>query len=492
MANRKQVQERVLVFKGNVALKNGASAGDNIWDIATQNYILADGQLGLVYQDKENIAIIDELVDVVTDIADLKSKKIQFVQGTPYSGTAATLQNGIGANDQFTPRVLRSGIIDVSKPIRAMSTGQLSNWERYSAGKLSGLTAVSNVNYKLHLKVDGTALSKVNGAQNIDNMSFRILTPDFTALGTVSPTDYIYKNLAYKMSQSSAIFRNPLTGTGGYSPYMVFGVCATGQTTPASITPAAYTMPLVSGLILGTATSIVQSTMVNPSTGTLYFNFFTPDEGFRQMLIEAVANGYLLSTDRIGVIDVTQAGASTTANAFKGILVTGMKQSTALVQDEQADTILTTVLLNADKTVELNSPSATLAIASRRANSNGKSANWLVRYKEDADFDIYTRQVWGSNFDLIQKYVPIDANKWYTSYIFESELHETEFNGHSYSVGEVITVRTILLVESAAPVTTAATPGVTGATSKASLITYVTPILDTVVQKLGYSAYTFN
>ena len=156
------------------------------------------------------------------------------------------------------------------------------------------------------------------------------------------------------------------------------------------------------------------------------------------------------------------------------------------------DIILTIVLLNADKTVDLSSPSAVIAIASRRANSNGKSANWLVRYKEDADFDVYTRQVWGSNFDLIQKYVPIDADKWYTSYIIESELHETEFNGHNYSVGEVITVRTILLVESAAPVKTAATPGVTNASPKADLITYVTPILDTVVQKLGYSSFTFN
>lgn len=491
MANRKQVQERILVFKDDQEMKNNAAAGDNIWDKAASAYTLADGQIGLVYQDKEDITTIDELVDVVTDISELKTKKIQFVQGTPYSTTAATLQNAIGANDQYNSRVLRSGIIDVSKPVRTMGTGQRSNWERYSSARLGGLTAVSNSNYKIHLKVDGIALSKVNGAQNIDNMSFRIPTPDFTALATVSPTDYIYKNLGYKMLQSSAIFRNPLTGTGGYSPYMVFGVCANAQTNP-TIAGTTYTLPLVSAIISGATTSITVAVIVNSATSTGYTVKYTPDEGFRQMLIESVANGQLANNDKIGVIDVTQAGASTSANALKGLLVTGMKQSTALVQDEQMDTILTTVLLNADKTNDLNSPSATIAIASRRAISNGKSANWLVRYKEDAAFDIYSRQVWGSNFDLIQKYVPIDADKWYTSYIFESELHETEFNGHTYSVGEVITVRTILLVESAAPVATAATPGVTNSTSRGDLTTYVKPILDTVVQKLGYSAYTFN
>jgi len=494
MANRSQVIERIIVARDNQALKNvaGGGTGDNIYDLATGAYTLADGQIGIVYMDNENPTTKDTLIDVVANIDALTTKKIQIVQGTPYSGTGATYQNALGVNDTFNPRVLRSGIIDCSKPVRALGTGVLSMWERLSASKMSGLVAVDNVDYTYHLKVEGIALNKVNGAQNIDNMTFRITSPDFTALSTASPTSYLYTYLGLKAAQSSAIYTNPYNGTGGNSPYMVFGVCANAQTTNAAITPLGYTMPLVSGLISGAATSINHATVVNPSTGSYIPLMYTPDESFRQMLLEAVANGQLLNTDRIGVLEATTAGASTTVGALKGLLFVGMKTATAAVQDEEGDAKITSVTLSADRTNELNSPSATLAIASRKRQSEGKAAIYTIRYKQDAANDVYSRQNWGSNFDLIPKYNPITAGEWYTAYIFESELLEQEYNGQRYSVGEVIIVRTILLVESAAPVATAQTGGVTTATTQANLTTYLKPILDSIEVKLGYSAYTFN
>lgn len=494
MANRSQVIERIIVARNNQALKNvaGGATGDNIYDLATGTYTLADGQIGIVYMDNENPTTKDTLIDVVSGISALTTKKIQIVQGTSYSGTAATYQNALGVNDTFEPRVLRSGIIDCSKPVRTLGTGVLSMWERLSAAKMSGLTAVDNVDYSYHLKVEGIALNKVNGAQNIDNMYFRITSPDFTALSTASPTSYLYTMLGLKAAQSSAIYTNPYNGTGGNSPYMVFGVCANAQTTDAAITPSGYTMPLVSDLIAGTATSINHATVVNTSTSSYIPLLYTPDEAFRQMLLEAVANGQLANNDRIGVLEATTAGSSTTVGALKGLLFVGMKTSTAVVQDEEGDAKICTVLLNADRTNELNSPSATLAIASRKRISEGKASIYQIRYNQDAAYDVYSRQVWGSNFDFIPKYTPITAGEWYTAYVFESELAEQEYNGQRYSVGEVIIVRTILLVESAAPVATAQTGGVTGATTQANLTTYLKPILDSIAVKLGYSTYTFN
>jgi len=494
MANRSQVIERIIVARNNQALKNvaGGGTGDNIYDLATGAYTLADGQLGIVYMDNENPTTKDTLIDVVANIDALTTKKIQIVQGTAYSATGATYQNALGVNDTFEPRVLRSGIIDCSKPVRTLGTGVLSMWERLSASRMSGLVAVDNVDYTYHLKVEGIALNKVNGAQNIDNMTFRITSPDFTTLGTASPTSYLYTYLGLKAAQSSAIYTNPYNGTGGNSPYMVFGVCANAQTTNAAITPLGYTMPLVSSLISGAATSINHATVVNPSTGSYIPLMYTVDESFRQMLLEAVANGQLLNTDRIGVLEATTAGASTTVGALKGLLFVGMKTATAAVQDEEGDAKITSVTLSADRTNELNSPSATLAIASRKRQSEGKASIYQIRYNQDAANDVYSRQNWGSNFDLIPKYTPITAGEWYTAYIFESELLEQEYNGQRYSVGEVIIVRTILLVESAAPVATAQTGGVTTATTQANLTTYLKPILDSIEVKLGYSAYTFN
>lgn len=493
MANRSQVIERIIVARNNQALKNvaGGGTGDNIYDLAAKNYTLADGQIGIVYMDNENPATKDTLIDVVANIDALTTKKIQIVQGTAYSGTGATFQNALGVNDTYDPRVLRSGIIDCSKPVRTMGTGMLSMWERLSASRMSGLVAVNNVDYSYHLKVEGISLNKINGAQNIDNMYFRITSPDFTTLATVSPTDYLYKYLGVKAAQSSAIWNNAYSGSGGNSPYMVFGVCANGATDP-TFDSVAYTLPLVSALISGATTSIVHSIVINPATGTAIPMSITPDEAFRQMLLEAVANGQLATNDKIGILDTTQAGASATVNCFKGLLFVGMKTSAALVQDEEGDARITSVTLSADRTNELNSPSATLAIASRKRISEGKAAIYQIRYNQDAAYDLYSRQVWGSNFDFIPKYTPITAGEWYTAYIFESELAEQEYNGQRYSVGEVIIVRTILLVESAAPVATAQTGGVTSATTKANLITYLAPILDSIAVKLGYSTYTFN
>ncbi len=494
MANRSQVLERIIVATGNQAIKNvaGGAAGDNIYDLATGTYTLADGQLGIVYMDEENTAIKDTLIDVVADISALSTKKIQIVQGTPYSATGATYQNALGVNDGFNPRVLRSGIIDCARPVRAMSTGVLSMWERLSAAKMSGLVAVDNVDYKYHLKVEGIALNKINGAQNIDNMTFRITSPDFTALSTASPTSYLYTMLGLKAAQSSAIYTNPYNGTGGNSPFMVFGITANATTTNASITPSGYTNPLVSGIISGAVTSINHATVVNSSTGSYIPLLYTPDNAFRQMILEAVANGYLATTDRIGVLEATTAGASTSVNTLKGLLFVGMVTSTAAVQDEEGDQKITSVILSADRTNELNSPSAVLAIASRKRNSEGKGANYIIRYNQDAAYDVYSRQVWGSNFDLIPKYNPVTLGDWYTAYIFESELLEQEYNGQRYSVGEVITVRTILLLTAAAPSSTTQVGGVTGSTTKANLTTYLKPILDSIEVKLGYSAYTFN
>lgn len=496
MANRSQVIERIIVARNNQALKNvaGGGTGDNIYDLATKSYTLADGQIGIVYMDNENPATKDTLIDVVANIDALTTKKIQIVQGTAYSGTGATFQNALGVNDTYDPRVLRSGIIDCSKPVRTMGTGMLSMWERLSAAKMSGLTAVDNVDYSYHLKVEGISLNKINGAQNIDNMYFRITSPDFTTLATVSPTDYLYKYLGVKAAQSSAIWNNAYSGSGGNSPYMVFGICANAATNP-TFNAVPYTLPLVGGagsIIDGTVTSIVHSIVINPSTGTAIPMSITVDEAFRQMLLEAVANGQVLINDKIGILDTTQAGASATVNAMKGLLFVGMKTSAALVQDEEGDARITSVTLSADRTNELNSPSATLAIASRKRISEGKAAIYQIRYNQDAAYDLYSRQIWGSNFDFIPKYTPITAGEWYTAYIFESELAEQEYNGQRYSVGEVIIVRTILLVESAAPVATAQTGGVTSATTQANLTTYLKPILDSIAVKLGYSTYTFN
>ena len=110
-----------------------------------------------------------------------------------------------------------------------------------------------------------------------------------------------------------------------------------------------------------------------------------------------------------------------------------------------------------------------------------------VRYNRRAVGDQYNMQYWGSQFDFIPKYSKIDPSKFYTVYCIESELDESEFNGHNYT--DIIIVKTWILVESAAPAVGAV--GVTQANPKAGLIAYLKPLLDSVQRKIDYTAATF-
>jgi len=491
-----QLKERIIVLEGNQALANTALAGANIYTLATRNFALADKQGAIVYADHNRIELKNKAVTAAeaVSVSTLLTKKIEIVQGTPWSGITADNQNAIGINDNpDQPRLIRSGTIDFSRPIRSLGKGNLSKWERYSAFYLSGITAASNRRYKYRTPVRGVQLTKTMSAESLDQLPVQYTTGDIT--GVTSAVDLIYKNLAKQSLNYSLIYRNNMSNTSGSKPFLVLGICDAAQTDP-TFNGVTYVLPTVSQIMAATYTSIVVAVDVHPISGNAIPINYTVTPGFRTMLIEAVANGTLTAAgaDKIGIINLSQAGTSTSVNAFKGLLFTSMETAKAKVQDESMEDRISTITVNCDKTADLNNSAATMVVASTKRISQGKGEALLIRYNQDADFDLGTRQVWGSSFDFIQHYKPVNPLKWYTVYEFESEEYLGDYaTANRYSNSEVITVRTVILVESStAPSLTTDAAGVTGATTKAGLTTFLAGLLDSAATKLNYYTFTFN
>ena len=493
MANRKQGVERFIVAEGNQAITNVANAGSNLYDLATKKYLLADKQIGIVYMDNEQPTQKDLIVDVVSTASDLLARKIQLVQGTSLSATSATNQSSYGTTG-YDVRVMRSGVIDLDKPIRYIGTGILSRNERTSGFWVTGFTANDDQKYKLKISASSPYLRRYMSQESYDCVPIEYTTPNYTALSTTSPIDHLYKNLGLNALRESQIYTNGYNGTFGVNPYAVFAIgalAATGGGSPGTngsvtINGTAYVTPSIANLISGFATSITVAVSVTPS-GVNSTIVFTPDIAFREMLQAAVTAGKILASDRIVIMSTTGAGASTTVNCAKGLLFTGITPAPAMVWDETEDERLTTVTVTSDTS---NGSGADLSVASRVQNAEGKGSQYKIQYLKDAQGDQYSQQIWGGNFDFVPKYVPVTVGKFYTVYCFEHEQHEKEYNDQTYSTGEVLVNKTYLLVESAAPAI--ATGGVTGATTRGNLTTYLKPILDLATQKLGFTSVTFN
>lgn len=482
MANRKNVIERFIVAEGNQALTNTANAGSNLYNMTTKAYRLADKQIGIVYMDNEKIGLKDKIVAAPTTLADLESLKIQLVQGTYQSAIPLTNQTQFGTKGTDV-RVMRSAVIDLSKPIYFAGTGVLSRNERSSAQWITGFTATSNKKYVLRISSTSPHMTKLFSQEAMNNHGVIYTSPDYT--GVTSPIDSLYKNIGLRALQDSGIYYNAGAGYQGNKNYAVFGIGLTGAGTSVTINGTAYATPTVGTVISGVTTSLTVAVNVT-AAGVNRATVFTPDVAFREMLQAAVTAGKILSTDRFIVMEASTAGASATANACKGLLITGLTLPDGEVQDESFEDKMTTVYVTSDTN---NGASASISTASSLQKSEGKAKVLKALFEEDAIHDQGNLPRWGSQLTTIPHYVPITDGKWYTMYMFEGELRETEYNAGSYTTGEVIITRTYLLVESAAP--GIATGGITQVTTQAGLTTFLKPILELAPNKKGFTTATF-
>lgn len=487
MRGQQQIIERFIVADNNTVLANVALSGQKLYDLANGKVNLTDGQLGIVYHNPENLATKDEFTAAGVTTSTAKEVKIQIVQGTNESQLLAS--SLVSPQGGFETRMIRSGIIDLAKPVFFMREGQLAENACLSTALVTGVSAQNELEYRLKVWVSGREINKFNSEESTDMPVIAYTTPNYTALSVTNSLDHLYKNLAWQAFAQSIVYKNPISNNRGTQPYTVLGLSLAGAATNPTFGGTTYTLPTVAQVLSGAVTSIVVAVQRTSVSGNRFVEFTMPvTVELQEALTDAVAAGVgIVAGTKFTILDLTQAGNSATVNATNGLFWVGLKSADYLVTDEAHDQKITRIKVTADPLKDLHTLAPTLVQTSEWFEGQGSGKVLKVRYNRRAVGDQYNMQYWGSQFDFIPKYSKIDPNKFYTVYCIESELDESEFNGHNYT--DSIIVKTWILVEASAPAVGAT--GTTQANPKAGLIAYLKPLLDSVQRKIDYTAATF-
>lgn len=443
MNNRKgnQVIERVLVANGDQDFANVASAGLNRYDLSTKSFRIADGQLGIVYADPNNIGN-QNFYTATTDTAST-APFIKLIQGTSISRTSADMDNHYGTQGTDA-RVVESGIIDLTKAV--LYNGTVVKNASYGMVSLGGLTITANKPYRVNVKMSGKELRKFNSEESVDGFSVSMPATDFTALGVTNSTDYVYNALGYEALRNSQYYYDAVSNRGT-QPFFVMGLDTnTGSiSTDPTFGGVTYTLPTLTSVIAATSGSITVGVVQTGATTFAPIQIPITVE-LREALTQLVASG-INTSSVITILNQSQAGSSASVNKTGLLIFCGLKSAPYKVQDEMILEKLVDIELSADNVKDLNTLDsvATINKLAKVYEGQGQGAYWLIRWKRLAKQSFGNAQVWGSQFDYIVKPDWVDATKNYEVYCIESELDESLFNARNYT--DVIKVRTYILVE---------------------------------------------
>lgn len=428
MATQNGNMETILVASGNQALATGALVTNST------AYNLASGQLGVLSWDHEGNTTLGNFLtagDTVTDV-----DAIKVLQGTPNS-TSTNKVNYFEVNDQDR---VESGIIrrDSIRSVTAI-TPKVAH---YSAHALVDLpTPTSNTEYLSYTSLDGVKEDRNYGDSN-EAISSVVVTPDFTALGTVSGKDWLLQYMAADINTRSILLE-------GSREVIVLGVNTTGGAGQA-----------IGTINCGTSFDVQNSYLKASSTPVT--TMMTADTKLIAALAKVIENQATLgATDpitaasTIEVIDITTAGTAANVDA---LIFIGLDSNQAAYFDNVPE-------VTNNVSVELSqgfrvSPLFSQSIV-EASEGAGEGRLWTIDSDDRYQLSVHTMQN-HPFMDFFSKGVTyIDPTKIYTSYIIDyTDYEETLSYESEYPKQLIILLEgTIACTTVAAAVTELGTSG---------------------------------
>ena len=265
---------------------------------------VANGQLGVLSWDYTGTKPLGTFIASTDDATEVRA--IKLITGTPAS-TNTQLADVWEVGDKG---YLESGVIRADK-IRSVAIRK-ARYGRYGGFLATGFDAPSDdVEYKAYVRLLSVRNDRTFGA-NDDVLSVVVPAQDFTTLATVSPKDYVLKNVVTEINGYSKLIR-------GSREVVALGIKIAGGT----------------GTTIGT---IAPGTNVPFQTisGTTYS--ITADEAFVTALAKLNADSATL-TGTSSIVNVNVATAGTVADV-DAIIVLGLPAKRAAYYDniEQTQT----------------------------------------------------------------------------------------------------------------------------------------------------------
>lgn len=294
----KRAVESVLVSKGNQAL----IAQNHTLTKTDGNVRNVDGEIG-IYNPRTSTSLPNAATKADTPF-------IQFVQGTNTSQDPA-----LATTYPFNKRPYEaSEIIDTGKVLSITAQPYVTPSNSLTVVGLAAgagvgeIVALDNEKYSLTLGFRGRRQDEYESSlHNIPVMTTEFTTPDYTALSTVGPVDSIVKNFTYLINKNSVLFGYTSPNYGGNRLVVAFAVNSAGGTGGVAITSVAGT--IVPTVVVGGVTKNV-----------------TLNASMVQSFTEAVANGALLNTAKIKLVDLSTAGSTVDADQ---IVIMAIDETTA-------------------------------------------------------------------------------------------------------------------------------------------------------------------
>jgi hypothetical protein len=401
--NSKRAVESILVADGNQALATG---GQPI--ISSSGYNVANEQLAVFCNSYNGVLDNGEVLTAGDTVQD--APVITLAQGTPFSSTLGSqaIQGLADVN------ILKSSPIDgryvLSVDKQSYVAPRATGWVIGGSGS-GAVVPLDNTVFGVKIafnsaRGDQSFSKHIRQAQDIS-----FLTPDFTALGTVSPTDLLLQNLVSNINKlSSGVTTN---GNKGQFPFIALAVDANGSGGVGT---------LFSGLTAGV------------NLGSTYGNYVV-DAQFAAAIVAVIANNADISgSSRVVPINLATAGAVANTDS---ILIVSLSDKFAVedrVWQKQVD-------LQVGLPYGFNSPTVYSAKDSVVLEGEGGGRQWEVYFKNTAA----QRQTQNrSLFPFLTPYVPVDAAATYVSY--QIEHYEVTENGIAANLNNPL--KSIVLIES--------------------------------------------
>lgn len=450
----KKNRHELLVSSGNQNLPTNATP---LFTAGTAMN-LANGQISIVNQDSSN-ATYNIGDNVNADLQAVGVNSIKIVQGTPASSNITMADNAWQYGDLTH---LETGLITRAN-IRSVAT-TLPNLGQRSAEILEPTTVLDNAQYGFHLRVSSYKVRRDYGYNdNVQFISYE--TPDYTALGTVSPLDHLLQNLLVSLNYHSRLVGAGRPYNFGNGDFVAFGLNLAGG---------------AGGTAIGalTAGSVVPMMIVDGYT----YNYTLDATDVQTMNNWIANNANVTAATEIIALNLTTAGAAANVDAMA---VIGLDTPYAIAYDEIKQ-IRTKVELNpTDEFVINNVTSTVLSYAEEPTN---------IKRNIEIEWGNYARMFRGNSpqvtpqgefFPVPNSYITSD---YYTTtaidyYGLETTLTTIE---HSNFIASIILPATVT-------VGTVAT-GVTYATSATNTVTNLNTVFGnwfTAINSTGLSNIEF-
>jgi hypothetical protein len=207
------------VAKGDQALATGTLTS------ASSALNIASGQLGVLSWDFNGTKPLGTFIAASDDATDVSAIKI--LCGTPASSATQNADLWEVGDKAY----VESGVIRANK-IRSVSVAK-ARFPRWGGTAATDFSApVDNTEYKAYVRLLSVRNDRDYG--NNDDV-LTVVTPavNFTALGTVSPKDYVLKNIVYKLNGYSKLITGNGNQTKGNKDVLALAVRSTGFTAGA-------------------------------------------------------------------------------------------------------------------------------------------------------------------------------------------------------------------------------------------------------------------